>query len=211
MLITFEGIDGCGKTTQINKLTAYLRSRKHRVTVFREPGGTQLSEKIRNLLLHDTGQMDFRTELLLFSAARSQLVVEKIIPLLEKGDLVILDRYFDSTTAYQGYGRNAIEIDQIHSLNKMATHNTVPDITFYLKVSPEVAAKRTENNQKDRMEKAGIEFFRRVKKGYDDLAEKNSRFITIDSERESEIVFQDIKAAFESEFNSRRRNLGLSQ
>ena len=205
MLITFEGIDGCGKTTQINNLTEYLNSRNLQVTVFREPGGTSLSEKIRDLLLHETDEMDFRTELLLFSAARSQLVVEKVIPLLNKGELVILDRYYDSTVAYQGYGRNSIQIDHIHFLNKLATHNTVPDITFYLSISPEIASKRTQNNQKDRMEKAGIAFFERVKSGYDLLAKKSERFITIDSSREPETVFQDIKAAFDSEFSSRSR------
>jgi len=203
LLITFEGIDGCGKTTQINNLTEYLKSRDLQVTVFREPGGTNLSEKIRDLLLFETDEMDFRTELLLFSAARSQLVVEKVIPLLRKGELVILDRYYDSTVAYQGYGRNSIQIEHIHFLNNLATHNTIPEITFYLNISPEIASKRTQKSQKDRMERAGIAFFERVKNGYDLLAEKNERFITIDSSREADIVFQDIKAAFETEFNSR--------
>jgi dTMP kinase len=203
LLITFEGIDGCGKTTQINNLTEYLKSRNLQVTVFREPGGTVLSEKIRDLLLHETDEMDFRTELLLFSAARSQLVVEKVIPLLNKGQLVILDRYYDSTVAYQGYGRNSIQIDHIHFLNNLATHNTIPDITFYLSISPDIASKRTQNSQKDRMEKAGTAFFERVKNGYDLLAEKNDRFITIDSSRDPETVFQDIKSAFDSEFSSR--------
>jgi len=154
-------------------------------------------------LLHETDEMDFRTELLLFSAARSQLVVEKVIPLLNKGELVILDRYYDSTVAYQGYGRNSIQIDHVHFLNKLATHNTIPDITFYLSISPDIASKRTQNSQKDRMEKAGTAFFERVKNGYDLLAEKNDRFITIDSSRDPDTVFQDIKSAFDSEFNSR--------
>lgn len=203
MLITFEGIDGCGKTTQINNLAEYVKSIGLQVTVFREPGGTKLSEKIRDLLLHETDEMDFRTELLLFSAARSQLIVEKVIPLLNRDEIVILDRYYDSTTAYQGYGRKAIQIEHIHFLNKLATHNTIPDVTFYLKISPEVASERTANNHKDRMEKAGKEFFERVKHGYDLLAEENDRIITINSERDPDTVFQDIRAAFESEFNSR--------
>lgn len=203
MLITFEGIDGCGKTTQINNLTTYLQSKGLKVTVFREPGGTYLSEKIRDLLLYETDEMDFRTELLLFSAARSQLVREKVIPLLKKDELVILDRFFDSTIAYQGYGRNFAQIEDIHFLNSLATYNTIPDITFYLKISTEVASERTKNSDKDRMEKAGKAFFDRVKKGYDLLAESNERFITIDSDRDPENVFQDIKDAFESELNSR--------
>lgn len=204
MLITFEGIDGCGKTTQIKNLTEYLKNKKKLpVTVFREPGGTHLSEKIRELLLHEPGEMDFRTELLLFSAARSQLIKEQVIPLLIKGEIVILDRYYDSTVAYQGYGRESTHIDHIHFLNKLATHNTAPDITFYLKITTEVASERTKESQKDRMESAGISFFERVKKGYDLLAEENDRIITIDSNREPGVVFQDIIDAFESELSSR--------
>lgn len=201
MLITFEGIDGCGKTTQIENLLDYLEKRKLKVTVFREPGGTDLSEKIRDLLLHEPVNMDFRTELLLFSAARSQLIIEKVVPRLRNGEIVILDRYYDSTVAYQGYGRSSIDIDHIHFLNKLATHNTVPDITFYLKITPEVASERTKNNRKDRMERAGSDFFSRVKKGYDKLAEENKRIISIDSSRDPDTVFQDIKAAFDSEFS----------
>jgi dTMP kinase len=203
LLITFEGIDGCGKTTQINNLKNYLQERDLNVTIFREPGGTSLSEKIRDLLLFETDEMDFRTELLLFSAARSQLVVEKVIPLLKKGELVILDRYYDSTVAYQGYGRNFTHIDHIHFLNNLATHQTVPDITFYLRITPEIASQRTQHSQKDRMEKAGKDFFERVKDGYDTLAKNNERFVTIDSARDPQAVFQDIKAAFESVFTSR--------
>lgn len=203
MLITFEGIDGCGKTTQIKNLTNYLNEKNLNITVFREPGGTRLSEKIREILLHEPGEMDFRTELLLFSAARSQLVKEKVIPILKKGEIVVLDRYFDSTVAYQGYGRNSMNIQHIHFLNKLATHDTVPDITFYLKISPEIASERTRDSQKDRMESAGHDFFERVKSGYDLLAEENDRIITIDSTRKPDIVFQDIKAAFDLEFSSR--------
>lgn len=203
MLITFEGIDGCGKTTQIKFLTDYLNKKNLPVTVFREPGGTILSEKIRELLLHEPEDMDFRTELLLFSAARSQLIKEKVIPLLEKEEIVILDRYYDSTVAYQGYGRNSTNIDHIHFINKLATHNTVPDITFYLKITPDIASDRIKKSQKDRMESAGKDFFERVKKGYDLLAKENRRITTVDSARDPDIVFQDILAAFESEFSSR--------
>ncbi len=203
MLITFEGIDGCGKTTQIKFLTDYLNKKNLPVTVFREPGGTILSEKIRELLLHEPEDMDFRTELLLFSAARSQLIKEKVIPLLEKEEIVILDRYYDSTVAYQGYGRNSTNIDHIHFINKLATHNTVPDITFYLKITPDIASDRIKKSQKDRMESAGKDFFERVKKGYDLLAKENRRIATVDSARDPDIVFQDILAAFESEFSSR--------
>lgn len=100
MLISFEGIDGCGKSTQINLLKNYLKEKGVKFSVFREPGGTEISEKIRSLLLHETDDMDSVTELLLFSAARSQLVTEEILPRIERGEIVILDRFFDSTTAY---------------------------------------------------------------------------------------------------------------
>ena len=181
MLITFEGIDGCGKSTQIELLKSYLKDKLLACHVFREPGGTELSEKVRNLLLHDGLHMDPVTEMLLFSSARSELISEKVIPLLRDGKIVILDRFYDSTTAYQGYGRSSLEIEHIHTLNSIASHGVVPDITFYLKITPEEASIRTKGSEKDRMEKSGSEFFEKVCKGYDILAEKEDRFVTIDA------------------------------
>ncbi|WP_069131401.1 dTMP kinase [Rhodohalobacter halophilus] len=179
MLISFEGIDGCGKSTQIDLLKKHFEQEGIEFSIFREPGGTELSEKVRNLLLHETTEMDPVTELLLFSAARSQLIAEEILPRLKKGEIVILDRFFDSTTAYQGYGRNSVSLEQIEILNKVATHNTVPDVTFYLKIDLETADHRTDGNDKDRMERAGSEFFHKVIRGYDELS-KQVRFETID-------------------------------
>ncbi|MCC5913926.1 MAG: dTMP kinase [Balneolaceae bacterium] len=192
MLITFEGIDGCGKSTQIEKLKHYFEKEGTTVRLFREPGGTELSEKIRHLLLHDDGDMDPVTELLLFSAARSQLISEKVLPLLREGSVVILDRFYDSTTAYQGFGRQSAPLNEIETLNALATHHTVPDVTFYLRISPEDAALRTAGSEKDRMEKAGDQFFKKVAAGYDQLAEANERFITIDAARSVEEIHAEI-------------------
>ncbi len=192
VLITFEGIDGCGKSTQIEKLKVYLKRKDITFTVFREPGGTAISEKIRSLLLHETEEINPVTELLLFSAARSQLINEKVIPLLEKNEIVILDRFYDSTTAYQGFGRVSASLEDIYTLNKLASHQIVPDITFYLKISPEVANKRTEGTGKDRMESSGDDFFTKVATGYDMIASSNKRFRVMDATQSPETLHAQI-------------------
>ena len=176
MLITFEGIDGSGKSTQISLLKERLIDLGHKVEVFREPGGTDVSEMIRGMLLNPELDIDPVTELLLFSSARSQLVAEKVRPLLEKEVIVILDRFYDSTTAYQGFGRKSMPIEQIKQINAAATHNLVPDYTFYLRLSLEEAAERTKNFEKDRMELSGDSFFKRVFDGFEHLAKTESRF-----------------------------------
>lgn len=183
MLITFEGIDGSGKSTQISLLKEYLTNSGKKVQVLREPGGTDISELIRGMLLNPEIEIDPVTELLLFSSARSQLIAEKVKPLLAKGVVVILDRFYDSTTAYQGYGRKSIPIDQVHQINKIASHEIAPDVTFYLRLSLEESAKRTAHMQKDRMEQSGIEFFQNVIKGFDELSKSEERFVTIDASK----------------------------
>lgn len=194
MLISFEGIDGCGKSTQISLLKDFLDQQNRSNHLFREPGGTEISEKIRSILLHESKYMDPVTELLLFSAARSQLISEKVIPLLEKNNIVILDRFYDSTTAYQGYGRKSVSLEHIQLLNSIASHQIKPDLTFYLRIDPGVAAKRTQHNEKDRMEKAGVSFFKRVVNGFDVLSESEKRIITIDATQEIEIIHKEIIA-----------------
>lgn len=200
MLISFEGIDGCGKSTQIKLLKTYFRDKGVKFSVFREPGGTEISEKIRNLLLHETDDMDPTTELLLFSAARSQLVAEEIVPRLKEEEIVILDRFYDSTTAYQGYGRKSAKLSHIETLNKLATHHTEPDITFYLRIDPKEAAKRTQSGIKDRMEKAGEDFFREVCDGYDQLS-RLERFEVIDATISPEEIHQKIIKRLEKVLN----------
>lgn len=190
MFITFEGIDGSGKTTQIDRLQQYFESVNRKCHIFREPGGTVISEKIRNLLLHGSDEMDPVTELLLFSAARSQLISEKVTPLLEKSKIVILDRFYDSTTAYQGYGRHSASILEINQLNRLASHHTVPDLTFYLKVSPETAQTRTIKNEKDRMERLSTGFFQKVSDGFDEISRNEDRIKTIDARLDADIVYR---------------------
>lgn len=192
VLITFEGIDGSGKSTQIRLLTEWLRTRKIPFHLFREPGGTELSEQIRELLLHSSGPMDPVTELLLFSAARSQLVAERLIPLLKRGDLVILDRFFDSTIAYQGYGRESAGPDEIHRLNHLAAHGLLPDLTIYLRISPTLARARRAEEADDRLEREEDSFFDRVAQGFDQLAEQSDRIVTLDGERPAEKIHRDV-------------------
>lgn len=194
MFITFEGIDGSGKSTQIRLLKIYFESEGRECHSFREPGGTEISEQVRSLLLHGGDEMDPVTELLLFSAARSQLISQKVSPLLESGKIVILDRFYDSTTAYQGYGRGSASIKEIQQLNRIASHHRVPDITFYLRITPENAQKRTEGVEKDRMEKSGLEFFQKVCEGFDKLSASERRFRTINASLPVEEIHQKIIA-----------------
>lgn len=192
MLISFEGIDGCGKSTQIDLLKKHFQKKDLKFSVFREPGGTEISERIRSLLLHETDEMHPVTELLLFSAARSQLIHEKVLPLLNINQIVILDRFYDSTTAYQGYGRKSADLESIHVLNQLATHQTIPDLTFYLRIDPEEAEKRTTGIRKDRMENAGFEFFSEVSYGYDELAKNEDRIHTLDAMRSESKIHTEI-------------------
>ncbi|MDZ7773335.1 MAG: dTMP kinase [Balneolaceae bacterium] len=181
MFITFEGIDGSGKSTQIDLLRRHLDDAGERVEVFREPGGTILSEQVRSLLLDPDSRINPVTELLLFSAARSQLMSEKVLPLLEEGAFVILDRFFDSTTAYQGYGRNSLPLEEIERINRAASHHRAPDLTFYLAISLEEARSRTEGMEQDRMERSGEAFYRRVIEGFEELARRENRFLRLDA------------------------------
>lgn len=197
MLITFEGIDGCGKSTQIELLKSWFEDQDYAFRIFREPGGVVLSEHIRTLLLDSELPMHPITELLLFSAARSQLITEKVLPLLEQNVIVVLDRFFDSTTAYQGYGRESAPIEQIKMLNRLAGHHLVPDLTLYLKISYEEARKRTEGDDKDRMEQSGDLFFKKVIQGFNQLARENARFLTLDAFQTPDLIHRKIVRALE--------------
>ena len=193
MLINFEGIDGCGKSTQIHLLKQYLEEHGRQVQVYREPGGTSIAEEIRSILLDSKNNMSVVSELLLFSAARAQLVQEKIIPALNNGATVILDRFYDSTTAYQGYGRSVLPIDEICVLNKMASYGLVPEITFYLRISQKLALERRLKHVQDRMEMAGNEFYSRVLDGYEKIIKDNSRFIVLDGAQSIESIAKEIR------------------
>jgi dTMP kinase len=191
VFITFEGIDGSGKSTQIRKLKERLEEVGKDVKVFRDPGGPVVSEKVREILLNPDYEIDPVTELLLFSASRSQLMSESVLPNLKQGAVVILDRFYDSTTTYQGYGRESISLEEIHKLNSIASHKRAPDLTIYMKVSLEDAKKRMAAN-KDRMELAGDLFFEKVIKGYNSLAKEEERFFTVDATKPANMVHEQI-------------------
>ncbi len=191
MLITFEGIDGAGKSTQIQKLVNSMTGQGKDVVTLREPGGTSVAEKIRLILLENQHKISPIGELLLFSASRAELVQDVIIPALASGKTVILDRFFDSTTAYQGYGRG-IDLELLRSIINISTCNITPDITFYLDIEPEEAMKRKfskksipldfDNEELDRMEQSGIEFYRHVQQGYREIMRlNNERFVCINA------------------------------
>jgi len=201
--ITFEGIDGCGKSTQAKLLLEYMNKSVVETILVREPGGTNISESIREILLHSSsGQMGDRTESLLMTASRAQLTQEVIIPNMEQGKFVIADRYSDSTLAYQGGGRN-LDIEWLIQLNNYATFTLLPDITFFVDIRTEEALRRLDNN-KDRIEGEGIEFQTRVRKTYHELAERfNDRYVILDGYGEKGDIHQ-------KELNEMRRRKFIS-
>ena len=201
MFITFEGIDGSGKSTQIEKLRKRLEKKGARVDVYRDPGGPVVSEQIREILLNPDFEIDPVTELLLFSASRSQLMAENVLPGLKEGKVVILDRFFDSTTAYQGYGRKSVSIEEIQKLNTIASHKRKPDLTIYMKLSLADAKNRMAKT-KDRMELAGDEFFEKVISGYNKLAAREDRFFTVDATKPVSKVHDQIWQYVDQSYSS---------
>ena len=181
LFISFEGIDGCGKSTQADLLRSYLESKGEQVKLLREPGGTALSEQIREILLNpNNDKMDPSTELILLSASRAQLTREIIIPALERGNIVICDRYADSTLAYQGYGRG-INLEWLEKLNAFATAGLKPDITLLVDLPVDEALNRMQSKSFDRIEMEGIEFLDKVRSGYLELTDRFSkRYFMID-------------------------------
>jgi dTMP kinase len=206
MFITFEGIDLSGKSTQIELLSKHLSKRKRNVIIVREPGGTKISEKIRNILLDkDHYDMDDTTEFMLFSASRRQLTREIIIPSLKKKCYVISDRYFDSSTAYQGYG-GGLDLKMISSVNRIASIGIEPDITFLIRIDLEcwLSRKRAESRAADRIESKKIDYYKRVIAGFDNIAMKNKRrFVVIDGEMKKDEVHDAIRTALEK-FESKK-------
>jgi dTMP kinase len=196
MFITFEGIDCCGKSTQARLLVDRLREAGREVLLLREPGNTRLSEHIREILLNkEFTEMNERTELLLFAASRAQLVGEVILPALASDSFVICDRFYDSTVAYQGYGRQ-LPLDDITHINRIATQELVPDMTFFIDISPEQAFARCRDRmvtELDRMEESGVRFYERVINGYKELAEsQRGRYYVLDGEKSPEDIHTTI-------------------
>ena len=180
MFITFEGVEGCGKSTQAKMLAEFLRQKKYEVLLTREPGGPKISEQIRDILLEKHNrEMLPETELLLYMASRSQHTGEWIIPALKKGNIVISDRYFDSTLAYQGAARK-INLNIIDTITRFATFGLVPTVTFLIDLPPESGLARINKADADRLEKESLEFHRKVREGFLMIAKREKRFIVID-------------------------------
>jgi len=190
--ITFEGIDGSGKSTQALLAYRFLSSKGFKVNLLREPGSTVVSEKIRKILLDKRNSMSDRTELLLYGAARAEICTKEIAPLLAKGEVVLCDRFYDSTTAYQGYGRK-IDLKAVRSLNRVATNGLVPDLTFLCNIDLHTAFKRR-SEKLDRLESQPKAFFDRVRKGFLEIARKERRRVKIvDASQPIDIVFEQIR------------------
>jgi len=197
--ITVEGTDGAGKTTQIKLIEDYLKSKNKSVVVTREPGGTNIGEKIRDILLDSqNSEMGIITEMLLYASARAQLVSEVIRPAIEEGKVVICDRFVDSSYVYQGFGRG-IDLKIITDVNRVALDGLLPDITLFFDINPVDALRRRSNSSElDRIEKEKMDFHKRVYNGYKKLAMLYSdRINCIDSNRSVEEIFVDVKACID--------------
>jgi dTMP kinase len=195
VLITVEGLDGAGKTTLVAGLAAALDERGRPVLVLREPGGVEASERIRELLADPELALDPRAEALLYAAARAQLVAEELRPLLADGQWVLLDRFVDSSLAYQGAGRG-LGVEEIRALNAFATGGLAPDRTLLLRIEPAKGLARISGRPADRLEQAGGAFFAAVAEAYDALATAEpERIAVIDADRPPEAVVADALAA----------------
>jgi dTMP kinase len=193
LLITFEGPDGSGKTTQISLLKNHLANKGFEVMYTREPGGTNISEKIRDIILDNkNSEMSAMCEAMLYASSRAQLVHEVIKPALSQGKVVVMDRFVESSIVYQGIGRN-LGTDRIRSINDAATEGLKPDITFMLTIPFEEGLKRKEKQKSfDRLENSGDDFHRRVYEGYMSLSNSASYIRVIDADRTEEEVHKDI-------------------
>jgi dTMP kinase len=193
--ITFEGGEGSGKSTHIERLAARLRQDGHQVLLAREPGGTEVGEQIRHILQYSkqSAAMIAETELLLFSASRAQLVREIILPALDEGRLVLCDRFFDSTTVYQGVGRR-IDPRAVAEINRIAVGACRPDLTLVIDLDPRTGLERARGRELfDRMENQSLEFYERVRQGYLDLAKREpQRVKVVDGGQDVKIVGQQI-------------------
>ena len=204
MFITLEGPEGSGKTSHIPYLVEYLRERGHVVFPTREPGGTSISEQIRDIL-HDlkNAEMHPRTETLLYQAARAQIVEQVIKPRLDVGEIVISDRYFDSTIAYQGYGHQQ-NLDEVRALVKYATGGLTPDLTILLDLDIEVGLKRKTQNELEwnRMDAYTVEFHERVRAGYLEMVKQEpNRWVAVNSDQKWESVQEELKNVIVSRLN----------
>lgn len=196
LFITFEGADGCGKTTQLNLLAEYLREKGFEVLITREPGAKGLGEKVREILLNYNGNVSPNCEAFLFLADRAQNIDIIVKPAVESGKIVLCDRHTDSTLAYQGYGRG-VDLNRLKMLNNIATSSFVPDLTFVFDIDVKTSMSRV-GKDKDRMESAGIEFHKKVREGYLQIAkEEPERVKVINSKDSIENIFTQVKILLE--------------
>ncbi len=204
LFITFEGPDGSGKSTQVKLLSEALTAAGHDVLTVREPGGTLISEQIRDVV-HSlrNREMSDRAECLLYNAARAQLVDQLIVPHLRRGGIVLCDRYADSTLAYQGYGRG-LELNAVRSVIAFATQNLKPDVTFYLDLAVEEGIERRKHGGEwNRLDDQTLEFHRRVRAGYLQMVRAEpERWVCIDAARGVEAIQADIRAVVERKLGS---------
>lgn len=196
-LISFEGSEGSGKSTQIARLAAHLQKTHREVLSTREPGGTEIGEQIRNIIVHNSkgDEMSAETELLLFTAARAQLVREIIAPALGRGAIVLCDRFLDSSTVYQGIGRN-LAMDPVNQINRFAVGTVMPDVTIVLDVPTKVSLSRLKQRASDlpdRMERENVDFYEKVRTGYLLLAKgMPQRFIVVDGTKSEDVIAKKI-------------------
>ena len=211
-LIVFEGIDGCGKTTQINHLASWLPisgliPESARLHITREPGGTALGEALRTLLLHPAGDKapEALTELLLYAADRSQHITQLIGPALERGDWVLTDRFSGSPLAYQGYGRG-LNIEIINTLELIATNGLTPDITLWLDLPVSKSIERRSKQSKDRIESEGINFLARVAAGFEKIAAERN-WVAIPANHDSILVSKNVEKEILKWFTSLKEKI----
>lgn len=202
--ITFEGTEGSGKTTVIEKVEQYYIEKGFKVIRTREPGGSKIAEQIRNVILDvNNTAMDSITEAMLYAASRRQHLVEKVLPFLEQGYIVLCDRFIDSSLAYQGYARG-LGIDKVYQMNLIATNGLLPDATIYIDVRPEVGLSRikTNNREQNRLDLEKISFHQNVYDGYHTVAEMfKERFKVINGEQTREEVLSDTIEVLDSIIN----------
>jgi dTMP kinase len=205
IFITIEGPDGSGKTTIIQMLAENLEKEGFEVIATREPGGIEIAEQIRKVILDpDNTAMDSRTEALLYAAARRQHLTEKVRPALEKGKIILCDRFVDSSLAYQGHARG-LGIDEVYSINEFAIEDMMPELTLYFDIAPEVGLERINKNkgrEVNRLDMEKLDFHQKVREGYMILADRFAdRIVKIDASKELEAVYEQAEARIRSLLN----------
>jgi dTMP kinase len=209
LFVSFEGAEGCGKSTQVRLLGDWLRGQGYNVLATREPGGTRIGDQVRDILLEPAHtEMDPRAEILLFSAARAQIVNQVIRPHLAAGGVVLCDRFADSTLAYQGYGHR-LDLATLRTITRFATGDLWPDVTFYLALPVEEGLRRKAGGnlaEWNRMERKQLEYHQRVAAGYEELAQAEpARWVSLDARQDIQVVQGMIRERIRDKLSSKGR------